>query len=414
MIQFEKIYKNELDQEAVLDLKNTNTNQNLIKKQETELDHEIDLDLKSTNTNQNNSINCIKNKEDSDNKIVDINKNLIKEPEKEYNLETFNESQELFKELDNHSDSIRRNYEITQDNLEQIYKKIEELKSSGSFKRTDSLNKINKLERLSNRIKKCGYYLVFKEYIDSDKNINKVKLKRANFCGNHHFCLSCAIRRRAKIIRVFHEKLNLIKEDYPDHEIGLLTLTIKNGHNLEERLNHLKKSLSKLRDHGRRTQKNQRGYNSEFGKVIGSITSIEITKDNGYGESKDTGWHIHVHLLIIHDADFNYASFKDEWLRITGDSHVLNLKSINNTDQDFINTLAYMLKPSELTPEENFELFEVSEGRRFLESAGVFRGVKIPKSNIKLELQDLPYLELCFLFDDNRSFYELFEKIHKD
>lgn len=413
MIQFKERYKNELD-------------------------HEIDLDSKITNTSQNNSINYIKNKEESDNKLVniseiynksiqyrigDINKTSIKEPEneyiKEYNIESFNESDELFKELENHSVSIRRKNEITKANLEQINKKLKKLElyisdSSCPLEKDYYIKKYNKLVKLYNRIRHCGYYLIFKEYLHSDENIKKVKLKRANFCGNQHFCLNCATRRRAKIIRIFDEKCKIVITAYPKHKLGLLTLTIKNGDNLEERLNHLKESLSKLRDHGRRTRKKQRGYNSEFGKVIGSITSIEITKDNGYGEKKDTGWHIHAHLLILHEADFNYASFQDEWLKITGDSHVLNLTPINNTDQDIINTLSYMLKPSELTAKQNFDLFDVTVGRRFLESGGAFRGVIIPESNIKLEPEDLPYLELLYLYDEGRTFHELHEINHKE
>ena len=36
----------------------------------------------------------------------------------------------------------------------------------------------------------------------------------------------------------------------------------------------------------------------------------EVTKDNGYGELKETGWHPHAHIMVLHTTSFDYKALQ--------------------------------------------------------------------------------------------------------
>ena len=256
---------------------------------------------------------------------------------------------------------------------------------------------IRKLEKIRPRIAQCGDYLSFKDYY----TVGKVRLTAANFCMVHLLCPLCAIRRGSKTLEAYVQRFEIIKSENPSFKLSMLTLTIKNGDDLGERFNHLKKSVSTVLEHRRKALKGQRGYRTEFAKIAGLVGSIEITKDGGKGEVKETGWHPHAHIMVLHEARFDYKELQAEWLKITGDSHVLNVAASQHPDdpaQDFLEVFKYALKFSDLTPAQNLEAFEVINGKNLLFSAGLFRGVEIPESQLDEELDELPYIELLYRY----------------
>lgn len=267
----------------------------------------------------------------------------------------------------------------------------------------------NKLQKIRPRLAQCGDYLVFKNFY----TIGKVRLTAANFCMCHLLCPLCAIRRGSKSLNAYLQRFEIIKTEKPTLKLSMLTLTVKNGHDLDERFKHLKKSLKKLFDWRCKTLAGKAGYHSEFAKIAGLVGSIEITKDGGQGEIKETGWHPHAHIMVLHDERFEYTKLQAEWLKITGDSHVLNVAPVQHPDdpaQDFLEVFKYALKFSDLTPAQNIEAFEVMNGKFLLFSAGLFRGVEIPESMLddEIPLDDLPYIELFYKYLPN-SGYGLFK-----
>jgi hypothetical protein len=259
---------------------------------------------------------------------------------------------------------------------------------------------VKKLQKIRPRLAQCGDYLVFKNYY----TVGKVRLTAANFCMVHLLCPLCAIRRGSKYLEAYVKRFQIINTENPTLKLSMLTLTIKNGDDLAERFSHLKKSIAIVLEHRRKTLKGQRGYHSEFAKIVGLVGSIEITKDGGKGEIKETGWHPHAHIMILHYGWLELVDMKAEWLKITGDSHVLNLAATTHPDnpaQDFLEVFKYALKFSELTPAENLEAFQVINDSKLLFSAGLFRGVEIPESSLDGELDDLPYIELFYEYLKN-------------
>jgi hypothetical protein len=255
---------------------------------------------------------------------------------------------------------------------------------------------IRNLEKIRPRLAECGDYLAFKHYYTS----GKVRLTAANFCMVHLLCPLCAIRRGSKSLEAYIKRFEIIKAENPTLKLSMLTLTVKNGDDLGERFNHLKKSVSTVLEHRRKALKGQRGYHTEFAKIAGLVGSIEITKD-GALDGSASGWHPHAHIMVLHHERFDYKELQAEWLKITGDSHVLNVtasKHPNDPAQDFLEVFKYALKFSDLTPAQNLEAYQVMNGKNLLFSAGLFRGVEIPESQLDEELDDLPYIELLYRY----------------
>lgn len=252
------------------------------------------------------------------------------------------------------------------------------------------------LGKVRPRIVQCGDYLSFKQYY----TVGKVRLTAANFCMVHLLCPLCAIRRGSKTLEAYVKRFEIIKAENPTLKLSMLTLTVKNGDDLGERFSHLKKSLEKMKERRRKTLAGARGWHSEFAKIAGYVGSIEITKD-GALDGSASGWHPHAHIMVLHDERFDYKELQAEWLKITGDSHVLNVTASQHPDdpaQDFLEVFKYALKFSDLTPAQNLEAYEVMNGKHLLFQGGLFRGVDIPETMLDEELDNLPYIELLYRY----------------
>lgn len=265
------------------------------------------------------------------------------------------------------------------------------------------LNLIN----LQGRIASCGNYLSFNHYY----TVDDVRLSKASFCKTHLLCPLCAIRRGAKQVQAYLEKFEFLREQNSNLRPYLLTLTVKNGQDLEERFEHLTKSVRKLFKR-RRDAIDGKG-SSELLKALGGVFSYELTLS-------EHGWHPHVHMVILCDKDdpilFDQAKPKDtelskEWLGITKDSFIVDVRPIEGDPAEgFIEVFKYALKFSDLSPQENLSAFLTLKGRRLTGSFGLFWGVKVPDSMDDDLLDELPYIELFYRY--TKSGYSLFHSRH--
>lgn len=252
---------------------------------------------------------------------------------------------------------------------------------------------IDRLTRTAIRIGECGNYLVFNHYY----TIDDVRLSKASFCMKHLLCPLCAIRRGAKQVQAYLEKLEHLNAENPRLKPYLLTLTVKNGHDLLERFEHLSNSVKKLLVKRRDALRGK--WSSQLSKALGGVFSYEFT------HSKH-GWHPHVHMVILCDQDdpiiFNQAKAKQsdlskEWLSITGDSFIVDVRPISGNPVDgFLEVFKYALKFSDLTPQENLAAYLTLKGRRLTGSFGLFWGVQVPETMTDDLLDELPYIELFY------------------
>ena len=153
----------------------------------------------------------------------------------------------------------------------------------------------------------CGNYLHFREYY----TVGKVRLHMAQFCKQHLICPLCAIRRGAKALGVYLDRWQVISSERPDLKPYLITLTVKNGDDLEERQQHLTKSLRTLMDRRRNFNAGVRGSPwTELCKVQGAVYTLELT-------NKGKGWHPHCHMIALCASQPSQEAISEEWKGVT-------------------------------------------------------------------------------------------------
>ena len=216
---------------------------------------------------------------------------------------------------------------------------------------------------------RCASWLQFRHWLHHDE----VRLHAADFCRQSMLCQACAVRRSGKLAGQFLPKIEAVVASAPTTILAFLTLTIRNRSDLEDAFRHLTSSFLVLRDRGRDQRKKGRGA-SEFRKVAGYVASIEITH-NG------KGWHPHMHLIVALDRYVDQRALSAEWLGITGDSRIVDIRQVDRSDpmNAVAELLKYQLKFSTMTPGRVWEAASVLRGRRLLSSAGVFWGIKEPE-----------------------------------
>ena len=235
----------------------------------------------------------------------------------------------------------------------------------------------------------CGTYLHFREYF----TVGKVRLHNATFCKQHLICPLCAIRRGAKSLDAYLKRWEVIRAEQPELRPYLLTLTIKNGTDLEERQGHLTWALRRLMDKRRNFNAGSRGHPyTELCKAQGGVYTLELT-------NKGKGWHPHCHMIVLAASQPSQCALSREWLQITGDSMIVDCRPITGDPvEGFMEVFKYALKFSDLELADNWHAAQILKGKRLLNSFGLFRGVQVPESLLDEQLDDLPYWDRFYRF----------------
>lgn len=250
---------------------------------------------------------------------------------------------------------------------------------------------------LSGLVRNCGNWLIFNHYY----TVDKVRLAKASFCKKHLLCPLCAIRRGAKQLKAYLDRFQVITSQNQGLRASMVTLTVKNGIDLSERLDHLREGLKKLNSR-RRQSKAGRNMSSEWSKVLGLVGTYEVTRNQETEE-----WHPHCHIIVLHREDIVESALAHEWLCITGDSFVLDVTPLEHPEEparDFVEVFKYAVKFSELSLDDNLKAFRILHGRRLIFSAGLFRGVEVPEDLTDELPEDLPYIKLFYRFIEGSGY----------
>lgn len=259
--------------------------------------------------------------------------------------------------------------------------------------------------KLAAKLEHCGHWLVFRHYY----TVDKVRLHAADFCKKHTLCPLCAIRRGAKYLKAYMDKLAVVLAEHPGLTAYMVTLTVVDGPDLGERFKHLRDAMKRMtqarRDHLKAPAKNR---HVEFAKALGGVHSIEAKRGKNSGL-----WHPHVHMIWLCHEMPNQAKLSDEWRHLTGDSFIVDVRPFHD-QQDvvtgFMEVFKYALKFSELPLADNWHAFEVLGGKRLVDSFGLLRGVDVPDDLTDEPLDDLPYIELFYQWM-NRAGYSLMKAV---
>ena len=237
----------------------------------------------------------------------------------------------------------------------------------------------------------CSTWMVFNHYY----TVDQVRLSKAMTCKKHLLCPVCAKIRGVKQAIKYMERLDIVLEEKPHLVPAMLTLTVKNGEDLEERFNHLAKSWKTYQGRRRDFKKKNRGFN-ELCKVDGAVFSYELTRS-------DQGWHPHLHAVVLLDDYIDPVQLSQEWKSITGDSFIVDIRKLKpKNTQDladaFMEVFKYALKFSDMDLEDNWSAYMGLRGKRLQGAFGDFRGVVVPEKMTDDLLDDLPYIELFYKY----------------
>ena len=245
--------------------------------------------------------------------------------------------------------------------------------------------------KLGSNIASCSTWLVFNHYY----TVDQVRLSKAKTCKKHLLCPVCAKIRGVKQAVKYMERMEEVLKDSPHLVPAMLTLTVKNGDDLQERFDHLVKSFRTYQNRRRQFIKTGRGFN-ELCRVTGAVFSYEFTKS-------ESGWHPHIHAVVLLDSKIDNVQLSEEWRSITGDSFIVDIRRLKpHKTQDiadaFMEVFKYALKFSDMDLEDNWNAYLSLRGKRLQGAFGSFWGVEVPEKMIDDLLEDLPYIELFYKY----------------
>ena len=279
--------------------------------------------------------------------------------------------------------------EIGVEGIEALPKRVERYGKAkkGALDTAEYMAASTKHQAMAAKVQGCGDYLLFRHFF----TVDKVKLHAAHFCKKHLLCPLCAIRRGAKALAAYLARWEAIQLQKPALRPFLVTLTVKDGPDLAERFQHLKKSQQEL------WMRKHRGRGSVLDGVEGAVWSYEIKRGSGSGV-----WHPHLHMIALAECEPSAELLSREWHEITGDSFIVDVRPISQDDpvSGFIEVFKYAVKFSDQEPADTVHAWETLRGKRLLASAGCFRGVEVPDelTDDCADVEGLPFMDMLYRF----------------
>lgn len=258
-------------------------------------------------------------------------------------------------------------------------------------------------------LQSCSSWLVFRHYL----NAGKYRLIGGCTCKKHLLCAMCALRRAAKTVMAYEAKIRQVLSDHGGLMPVLVTLTVKNGEDLEERTNHLESAYKRMVRKRMRANNGGR-HKTVFSLVAGAAGAFEFKRGRNSGL-----WHPHIHMwaLIPEGSDLLEMewSLSEEWRQLTKDSHNVDVTPIDSsTDESFLKSICevfrYALKFGEMEIADQVHAYKILKGRRLVRDFGLLHGVQVSdelhdtiEANLALE----PYIDLMYEFAGKKIGYAL-------
>lgn len=246
-------------------------------------------------------------------------------------------------------------------------------------------------------------------------------IKQGYTCRKYKTCPVCAIRRSHKVYHTIRDKIKAL--GLSESDFYLLTITVKNTYNLSEGLNTLRSFWKKLMQQRKnyKTKKIKNIENYSFGIVDGWISNTETTYNQNYDN-----WHPHMHILIVPKKEylhlFEYEQIKHNYGSREGyfsnkfESYIANklhehcgsfmvdCRKVDNTHNGVAEVSKYLVKFSDLTPKQVWEVYEITKSMRLQSTGGIFRGVNLsPELEEDTEEQiSRPFLDYIFKWENGK------------
>jgi len=201
-----------------------------------------------------------------------------------------------------------------------------------------------------------------------------------NFTCEFRLCPDCGRRRSRKLQKKY---LPMMRAFLRHHHVKPVHLVLTQTHKKETR----KQSAKRIKDAFTKLQR--RTFWKEFFK--GGTWSLEFTK------AKNGLHHAHLHIVGFRRKFFDIELLRSEWLAVTGDSHVLNLKPISDIAAGLREVDKYVSKPLDIRRfgAEDLREFLKLKNMRMFGTFGEFRDFCksfVPSDNDGDEVSELESL----------------------
>jgi hypothetical protein len=152
-----------------------------------------------------------------------------------------------------------------------------------------------------------------------------------NFTCEFRLCPDCGRRRSRKIQNKY---LPMMRGFMLHNKVTPVHLVLTQTHREESR----KQSIKRIKDSFTKLQR--RVFWLDHFK--GGTWSLEFTKDkNGFH-------HTHIHIIGFRRKFFDIELLRGEWLAVTGDSHVIHLKKVEDIATGLREVVKYVSKPLDI------------------------------------------------------------------
>lgn len=265
-------------------------------------------------------------------------------------------------------------------------------KAKGAFLSKDQ----REMKRVYRKLDTCGDLLVFKEYLSGE-----TRLSGGCYCQQARICQFCALRTGGRLLRRLFERCNAVISQRSDLRVFLVTLTVRNGQDLQERLQHLKEGLRKQVSRANKRRNLNKGKRTIFENFEAWYRTIEIKRGKNSGL-----WHPHAHMIVFTEDKPNASDLSMEWKEVTGDSYVVDVAEIDTQDEAMLlgglmEVCKYLAKFDELDPASRWKVYTSTKRKHLRQSYGLLRFSHEDEDSINQVLDDPldePYVEHFYRF----------------
>lgn len=256
-------------------------------------------------------------------------------------------------------------------------------------------------------LRACSTWLIFRFFYTA----GQYKMIGGCTCKKHLLCAMCALRRSAKTVREYEGKIRQVMEEKTELIPVLLTLTIKNGPDLEERTNHLDSAVTRMISN-RRFAKAGGRHKTSFRIIDGGAGAFEFKRGKNSGL-----WHPHLHMIALIPSETDLLEFEwnisEEWRKLTKDSFNVDVTPIDVSSEEsrfkaICEVFRYALKFGEMEIPDQVYAYKILRGRRLVRAFGSLRGVVVPDDlhdSIEDELKLKPYIDLVYEYSKGKGYF---------
>ena len=245
--------------------------------------------------------------------------------------------------------------------------------------------------KFSSRLQQCRKFAWFVRH-----TVTKKLRVRSSRC-KLRWCPICRDVQRSIVTRAVDEWLRVQK--YPK----MITLTMLHTDDpLELQINKIYNCFRKLR---------RRAYFQRL--ITGGVWFFQLTFNQ-----QTEQWHPHIHCLVA-GKFLPHAKLKELWHKITGDSHVVDIRPVKDLDNASVEVARYATSPADLTAvsfEEAKNVHYATKHRRICGSWGTAKKVTL-KPTVREDgddwekVADFYYINVQKEYDDDaKAFWKCYQR----